>query len=153
MTRLVIVTLVLAALALVLRKRSGSVTRLHAIKVTARATMHRGASIAVVEVDGRRLLVGAGAQSINLIADLGAVDPDTSPTVTTSHITETTARDELLPAVPATPVAAALTAPMVVIEETPVSFVDKVRRATTRTADPALRSTSVRNARRPSGVR
>jgi flagellar biogenesis protein FliO len=147
MTRLIIVILILAALALVLRKRTGSVARLHAIKVTARATMHRGASIAVVEVDGRRLLVGAGTQTVSLIADLGAVDPD----ATHGAITETTARAELLPAAPTT-TSAGSADPLMVIDAEPTSFVDKVRRATTRTADPAVRTATVRAARRP-GVR
>jgi flagellar biogenesis protein FliO len=149
MTRLIIVILVLAALALVLRKRTGSVARLHAIKVTARATMHRGASIAVVEVDGRRLLVGAGTQTVSLIADLGTVDAD----VPHGSITETTARAELPPAAPAAPLLATPADPLMLIDAAPTSFVDKVRRATTRTADPGLRTTSVRHARRPGGVR
>jgi hypothetical protein len=151
MTRLIIVTLILAALALVLRKRSGSVTRLHAIKVTARATMHRGASIAVVEIDGRRLLVGAGTQTVSLIADLGTVDPGDRAAHGT--ITETTARAELLPAAPVSPIVVGTTDPMMVIDSTPTSFVDKVRRATTRTADPAVRTASVRTARRPGALR
>lgn len=147
MTRLIIVILILAALALVLRKRTGTVARLHAIKVTARATMHRGVSIAVVEVDGRRLLVGAGAQTVSLIADLGTVDPDDRPAHGT--ITETTARAELLPAAPVSPIVVGATDPMAVIDSTPTSFVDKVRRATTRTADPAVRAATVRSVRRP----
>lgn len=151
MTRLIIVILILAALALVLRKRTGNVARLHAIKVTARATMHRGASIAVVEVDGRRLLVGAGAQSINLIADLGVADPDARSGNGT--IMETTARAELLPAAPSSPIVVGATDTMTVIDSAPSSFVDKVRRATTRTADPALRTATVRSVRRPGAQR
>jgi flagellar biogenesis protein FliO len=149
MTRLIIVILILAALAVVLRKRTGSVARLHAIKVTARATMHRGASIAVVEVDGRRLLVGAGTQTVSLIADLGTVDTDAPR----GPITETTVRAELSPAAPVAPILSTPTDPMMLIDAAPTSFVDKVRRATTRTADPGLRTASVRHARRPGGVR
>jgi flagellar biogenesis protein FliO len=71
MTRLLIVTVLLAAVAVVLalRNRNGVATR--SLKVTARAGLSRNAAIVVVEVEGRRLLVGAAANSVNVLAELG----------------------------------------------------------------------------------
>ena len=76
MTRLLIVTVLLATVAVVLalRNRKGVTTR--SLKVTARAGLSRNAALVVVEVDGRRLLIGAAANSVNLIAELG---PATAP--------------------------------------------------------------------------
>jgi len=72
MTRLLIVTVLLAVVAVVLalRNRNGVATR--SLKVTARAGLSRNAAIVVVEVEGRRLLVGAGANSVNVLAELGS---------------------------------------------------------------------------------
>jgi len=72
MTRLLIVTVLLAVVAVVLalRNRKGVATR--SLKVTARAGLSRNAAIVVVEVEGRRLLVGAAANSVNVLAELGA---------------------------------------------------------------------------------
>jgi flagellar protein FliO/FliZ len=41
-----------------------------ALRVTARAALGRAASVAVVEVEGRRFLVGAGAGALELLAEL-----------------------------------------------------------------------------------
>jgi flagellar biogenesis protein FliO len=73
MTRLLIVTVLLAAVAVVLalRNRNGVATR--SLKVTARAGLSRNAAIVVVEVEGRRLLVGAASNSVNVLAELGPV--------------------------------------------------------------------------------
>lgn len=76
MTRLIVVTLLLAAVAIVLRVRNRKTTTLRAIKVTSRVTISRGSMIAVVEVDGRRLLVGAAPNQVNLITELDAVAPE-----------------------------------------------------------------------------
>ena len=71
MTRLLIVTVLLATVAVVLalRNRNGVATR--SLKVTARAGLSRNAAIVVVEVEGRRLLIGAAANSVNVLAELG----------------------------------------------------------------------------------
>jgi flagellar biogenesis protein FliO len=65
------VTVLLAAVAVVLalRNRKGGTTR--SLKVTARAGLSRNVAIVVVEVEGRRLLIGAAANSVNLLAELG----------------------------------------------------------------------------------
>ena len=47
--------------------------RFRGIQVVARASLGRSASVAVLEVAGRRYLVGAAEQSVNLLAEL---DPD-----------------------------------------------------------------------------
>jgi flagellar biogenesis protein FliO len=87
MTRLLIVTVLLAVVAVVLalRNRKGVATR--SLKVTARAGLSRNAAIVVVEVEGRRLLVGAGANSVNVLAELGSA-ADTSDTSDTADIAE-----------------------------------------------------------------
>jgi len=81
MTRLLIVTVLLAVVAVVLalRNRKGVATR--SLKVTARAGLSRNAAIVVVEVEGRRLLVGAGANSVNVLAELGSAS-DTPDAIT-----------------------------------------------------------------------
>lgn len=154
MTKLVIVTILLAVLAVVLRKRTSPGTRMTAIKVTARSSMHRGVTLAVIEVDGRRLLVGAGSQSVNLIADLSDGDTAETPRAITALATEVT--DTIAPA-SLTPVTAPVTGPVpaartTVLDDSPASMVDRLRRATTRTADPVVRSTAVRHPRRSAGA-
>jgi hypothetical protein len=74
MTRLLIVTVLLATVAVVLalRNRKGVATR--SLKVTARAGLSRNVAIVVVEVEGRRLLVGAAANSVNVLAELGPAE-------------------------------------------------------------------------------
>lgn len=75
MYRLIIATVLLAVVLAVLVMRRGNPARTRAIKVTARTALHRGAFVAVVEVDGRRLLVGAGAQQITLLTELDPAPP------------------------------------------------------------------------------
>ncbi len=50
--------------------RRGGAGRTPALRVTARAALGRAASVAVVEVDGRRFLVGAGERALELLAEL-----------------------------------------------------------------------------------
>jgi flagellar biogenesis protein FliO len=70
------------------------------IRVTGRAGITRHASVAVVEVDGLRFLVGAGEHGVNLLAelptplDLGGV-PDTVDLVSTPDVlTDPSASDQ-----------------------------------------------------------
>ena len=114
MARLILVTVALAAVALVIKLRSGKTPRTERLRVTARTALHRGAVIAVVEVEGRRLLIGAGAQQVSLIAELSEI-PDNAP--------KRPERPSELPVVP----------------EIDQSIIEKFRRATTRTLDPAMR--------------
>lgn len=114
MTRLILVTVVLAAVALVVRVRSGKSPKSERLRVTARTALHRGAAIVVVEVDGRRLLVGAASQQVTLLTELEPVPVEPS----SRH------RDERPSALPVVPVAAA-------------TVLERVRRATSRTLDPA----------------
>jgi hypothetical protein len=78
MYRLIVATILLAVVLAVLVLRRGSPARTRVIKVTSRAALHRGAFVAVVEVDGRRLLVGAGAQQVTLLTELDP-EPPTPP--------------------------------------------------------------------------
>jgi hypothetical protein len=75
MYRLIVATILLAIVLAVLVLRRGSPVRTRVIKVTSRAPLHRGAFVAVVEVDGRRLLVGAGAQQVTLLTELDPQPP------------------------------------------------------------------------------
>lgn len=56
-------------------------TRMRGIKVVARSPLGRNASVAVLDVAGRRYLIGAAEQSVNLIAEL---DPDVELGMVTS---------------------------------------------------------------------
>lgn len=75
MIRLVIVTVLLAVVAAFtfVRGRGNGLQR--TVKVTARAGLARGSSIAVVEIDGRRFLLGAAANAVNVLAELDPVGP------------------------------------------------------------------------------
>jgi flagellar biogenesis protein FliO len=66
-------TLLLAAIAVVLRLRARGTGQGRTMKITSRAAIGRGTSLLVVEVEGRRLLVGAAANQMNLLAELGTV--------------------------------------------------------------------------------
>jgi flagellar biogenesis protein FliO len=58
-------------------RRSGSVRRRGAsrpIEVVGRQALNRGASVAIVEIDGRRLALGVTDQNVRLLADLTAAD-------------------------------------------------------------------------------
>ncbi len=124
MTRLILVTVLLAAVALVVRLRSGKAPKSERLRVTARTALHRGAAIVVVEVDGRRLLVGAASQQVTLLTELEPVPAE----VGSRHRDE---RPSALPVVPAV-------APTVL---------ERVRRATSRTLDPAALAAARRTLR------
>lgn len=75
MYRLIVATILLGIVLAVLVLRRGAPARTRAVKVTSRAALHRGAFVAVVEIEGRRLLVGAGAQQVNVLAELDPEPP------------------------------------------------------------------------------
>ncbi len=49
------------------------------LRVAARAALGRAATVALVEVDGRRFLVGAGERSLELLAELEPATPGEAP--------------------------------------------------------------------------
>ncbi|GGI06721.1 flagellar biosynthetic protein FliO [Egicoccus halophilus] len=61
---------VLAALPLLLRRMKAA--QPNGVRVLSRTALHRNAVVAVVEIDGRRLLVGAGEKGIELLTELPA---------------------------------------------------------------------------------
>lgn len=61
----------LAAAALLLRRRARRPSALPPIAVLARAPLAAGLGVAVIEADGRRLLVGWGRDGVRLVRDLG----------------------------------------------------------------------------------
>ena len=114
--RFVIVTIALAIVAVMLRLRAGrSPKRSHQLRVTARTALHRGAFLAVVEVEGRRLLIGAG-QQVQLLTELEPVPEDGAK--------PKPEKPSELPAVP----------------EDALSIIERARRATSRTLDPGARA-------------
>jgi flagellar biogenesis protein FliO len=115
--RLIVATVLLAIVLAVLVLRRGSPARTRVIKVTARAALHRGAFVAVVEVDGRRLLVGAGAQQVTLLGELDPEPPESSDPATEGAATP--------PAGGVSPAAGGLPGPA-------AGLLERVRRATTR---------------------
>lgn len=66
--------------------RRGGRTGGSPLRVVSRAGMGKGSLVAVVEVDGRRLLVGAGDQGVELLCELDrdAVDPTVAQDAPTS---------------------------------------------------------------------
>jgi flagellar biogenesis protein FliO len=123
MIRLVVATLLLAAIAVTVRLKARGVGPTRSIKVSARAAINRGAVVAIVEAEGRRLLIGAAANSVNVLAELGtvAVAAESEEPASTSSPTPKPLRT----------VAVAAT--------DDDSLMHKLRRLTTRTADPAQR--------------
>ncbi len=114
--RLVVVTVALAAVMVALRLRGNRPSKRAAqLRITARTSLHRNAFLAVVEIEGRRLLIGAG-QQVQLITELEPVPAD-----------EAKGRPERPSELPAVP-------------EDAESFIERARRATSRTFDPAARS-------------
>ncbi len=77
--RAALAALAVGALALLAGRRGGGATA-PALRVAARAALGRSA-VAVVEVDGRRFLVGAGERPLTLLAELspGAAGPEGAP--------------------------------------------------------------------------
>lgn len=114
MYRLIVASVLLVVILIALVARRGGPARARSIKITSRTALHRGAYVAVIEVDGRRLLVGAGTQHVTLLTELGpAPEPlaDAAPTGST---------------VPGTPI------PGAGAPDRP-TLADRVRQATTRT--------------------
>ena len=152
MTRLIVVTLLLAIVAVVLKSRTKGTKSSRTIRVTSRVTINRGAMVAVVEVDGRRLLVGASATQVNLLSELGEdeqpLETDDVPTSTpigaalASRLSGLRRRPTMKTRPPA--VATAHTS---VAVEPGGTLIDKVRSMTTRTSEPKLRLPQ-----RPGGV-
>jgi len=123
--RLVVATLLLAAIAVTVRLKSRGTAATRGITVSARTAVSRGAVVAIVEAEGRRLLIGAAANQVNVLADLGAApargrgaDEAVAPAAPTGAGPGTSATPE---------------------SATDDSLVHRLRRMTTRTADPALR--------------
>ena len=168
MTRLIVVTLLLAAVAIFLKLRNRTNTTTRAIKVTSRVTISRGSMIAVVEIDGRRLLIGAAPNQVNLIAELAeaapadptlppSTDPAPRPAAAAiarlkSSIRPGSQRDSSMsrqdPPTPRQPTSTALNtqiaasvqlAPVVPDEIDSNNLVDRVRRMTARTVEPKFR--------------
>jgi len=138
MIRLLVATLLLAAIAVTVRLKARGAGTTRSIKVSARAAVNRGAVVAIIEAEGRRLLVGASANQVSLLADLGAAggSDDAGP------VSESP--EPATPVSPLTPinlpsrgiVSRRSSAPRPAGNET---FVQRVRRLTVRTADPSLR--------------
>ncbi len=63
---------IFVAWALVRRRRAGDTCRGATLSVAARATLAQGAGVAVVEADGRRLLLSFSRDGARLIVDLSA---------------------------------------------------------------------------------
>jgi flagellar biogenesis protein FliO len=125
MIRLLVVTLLLAAVAVAVKLRTRSASPTKAIRVTSRLGVGRGTMVAVVEVEGRRLLIGSAPNQVTLLAELSSAPPagDPEPALGPTPDPATPHR----PSDPLQPV------------ETSRSLVERARRATARTAEPRLR--------------
>jgi hypothetical protein len=65
--------------AVLLVRRRGLPSPRPALRVTARAGISRGTTLALVEVDGRRFLLGAGERSLELLTELAPAAPEELP--------------------------------------------------------------------------
>ncbi len=126
MIRLLVATLLLAAIAVTVRLKARGTGPTRSIKVSARAAVNRGAVVAIIEAEGRRLLIGAAANQVSILADLGhavgpgdVVDDEATPSAPSGLITRRHIGSS--------------------VRSTGDSFVQRVRRLTVRTADPTLR--------------
>ena len=64
----------LAALALLVRRRGRTPAGAAPVAVLARAPLGPGLGVALLEADGRRLLVGWGKDGVRLVRDLGTLE-------------------------------------------------------------------------------
>ena len=127
MIRLLVAPLLLAAIAVTVRLKARGTGPTRSIKISARAAVNRGAVVAIIEADGRRLLIGAAANQVNILADLGsasgsgdvvddeAPSPVAQPWLVTRRHIGSSARSSA------------------------DTFVQRVRQLTVRTADPTRR--------------
>lgn len=138
MTRLIAVTLLLAVLAIVLKVRTRGTTTGRAIKVTSRMAVGRNAMIAVVEVEGQRLLIGTGGSQVTLLGVLNnpGQPNDASQSRALAAVENVTSHESLEHAI-AQPIN--LRAIEVPVAPRPSSLLDRARRMTARTADVQLR--------------
>lgn len=128
MTRLVIVTVLLAVVAVVVFWRGRSAGPQRTVKVTARAGLARGSAVAVVEVDGRRFLLGAAGNTVNVLAELDAAavdEPAPAPLVASEPVVARPLAAE--------PVVMRTAAPL-------VSPLERLKSLTVRTPVPARRA-------------
>lgn len=70
--RVVLAVAALAACAVLVRRRARGGALPAPVAVVARAALGPGLGIALLEVDGRRLLVGWGKEGVRLVRDLGS---------------------------------------------------------------------------------
>ena len=144
MTRLIVVTLLLAIVAVVLKSRTKGTKSSRTIRVTSRVTINRGAMVAVVEVDGRRLLVGASATQVNLLSELGEneqpLETDDAPSSTPIGAALASRLSGLRqrPTLKTRPTTVAVPSAALAVEPGG-NLIDKVRSMTTRTSEPRLR--------------
>lgn len=68
--RAAVVVLALGAGAIVIARRGAKAPAAPSLAIVAQAPLGRGASVAIVESGGRRLLVGFGEQGVRLVAEL-----------------------------------------------------------------------------------
>ncbi|HEY4333166.1 MAG TPA: flagellar biosynthetic protein FliO [Ilumatobacteraceae bacterium] len=129
MTRWIVVTLLLAAVAIALKLRTRGTTTTKTMKVTSRAALSRGAVLVVVEVEGRRLLIGAAPNQVNLIAELDPADTTVPSPAGDAPTTPRTGAPARRPISSGT-------------------VIDRIRHLTVRTVEPGLRLTA-----RESGTR
>lgn len=61
----------LAAAVVLVRRRRGAAPVTTPVAILARAPLGAGLGVALVEADGRRLLVGWGKEGVRLVRDLG----------------------------------------------------------------------------------
>lgn len=132
MTRLVVVTVLLAVVAAATMLRNRRTVPGRSVRITARAGLSRHASLAVVEIDGRRLLVGASSNAVNVLAELDP-HPVIELPASSDRLEVTTVGEGV-----ALPASSAFTAGPAVVAATG-SIVDRLRGMTVRTT-PATRS-------------
>lgn len=72
--RAALVVVALAACAILVRRRSRGETVPAAVAIVARAPLGPGLGVALLEVGGRRLLVGWGKEGVRLVRDLGTAE-------------------------------------------------------------------------------
>jgi flagellar biogenesis protein FliO len=142
MTRLIVVTLLLAAVAVVLKLRTRTTTTTRSIKVTSRVSINRGSIVAVVEVDGRRLLVGAAANHVTFLTELDevAASDEANPEAGATASQTVSQKTGLTRSRRSQPNRRSVTvAPLASTANPATMLIEKARQITTRTAEAKLR--------------
>jgi flagellar biogenesis protein FliO len=140
--RVYLAIVVLGVVAILARRFVKKTSAVNGVAVTARTTLARGVAVAVVEVDHRRFLVSISGSATVLLAELDHAPEVGEAVPTAAVVTPATRSVSFEPArTDSTRTELPLAVPALSVPAIPVahSFLDRARRATSRSLQPTGR--------------